>query len=225
MTIRSHLWFVLVLIGLSLPAVAADSKDDRPLVVLLGDSIRMNYQQSVREALAGKAEVWSPKENCRHTFFTLENLEGWLKSRSPDLIHINVELRDIFLNAKTDKPRHTLTAYEKNLRAMFNKLDGPTEAKVIFAIATAVDEKLQAASKSYRRVVRRNKHVRSYNAVARRVAKESKVTVNDLNAFMVNAGPEKIFRPTDGIQLSPSGCKLIGNKVARVIASKLSIQP
>ena len=33
-----------------------------PLVVLIGDSIRMGYQDHVASQLAGRAEVWVPEE-------------------------------------------------------------------------------------------------------------------------------------------------------------------
>ena len=32
-------------------------------VILIGDSIRMGYQETVREQLGGRAGVWGPAEN------------------------------------------------------------------------------------------------------------------------------------------------------------------
>ena len=118
-----------------------------PTVVLLGDSIRDNYQNAVGKALEGKANIWSPKDNCRHTAYMLENLDRWLEGQeNAQVIHVNVGLHDLYLNAKTGMPRHTLETYEKNLRAIFAKLDELSDAKVIFALTTVVDEKLQAES-------------------------------------------------------------------------------
>lgn len=195
-----------------------------PKVVLLGDSIRMNYQAPAIAALEGKAQVWKPKDNCKHTFYVIENIERWLTESggAPQIIHINVGLHDMYLNGKTDKPRHTIETYEKNLLAIFAMLDELTDAKIIFALTTVVDEQLQAESEGYGRVVRRNSDVQVYNAKARNVAEELGVAVNDLNAFMKKTGPEKILSPSDGIHLSPEGCELMGAEVARVISEALS---
>ncbi len=190
---------LLALLGVALlsGSVSAQEKSPSPSlprVVLLGDSIRMNYQGAVKKALEGKAEVWSPEDNCRHTAFFLENLERWLEGKSPDVIHLNIGLHDMYLNEKTGKTRHSLDTYEVNLRAIFARLHEMTDAKLIFALTTVVDEELQAKSKGYGRVVRRNEDVRAFNARAREVATEMGVAVNDLHAFMEEVGPEKILR-------------------------------
>lgn len=208
--------FLLLASLLTVPA-----KADTPLVVLLGDSIRMNYQAAATEQLAGIARVWAPKENCRHTVFTLENLDQWLNDKNPKVIHINVGLHDMYLDAKSARTRHTLAAYEKNLRAIFAKLRKLTEAKVIFASTTSVNEKRQAASKGYKRVVRRNSDVDRFNQSARAIARETGIEVNDLNAHMKKLGADKVLRESDGIHLSPFGCKALGKQVAKAIADQL----
>ncbi len=83
-----------------------------------------------------------------------------------------------------------------------------------------VDEKRQPES-GYGQVVRRNADIEIYNAKARAVAKESGITVNDLNAFMKKTGPEKILT-SDGVHLSPEGRELMGAEVARVISEHLT---
>ena len=205
-----------------MPFVAA-AAESPPLVVLLGDSIRMNYENVVKDKLKGKAEVWSPKENCAHSAHTLVNLEKWLAGRKPQVVHINVGLHDMYLDAKTGKTRHTLAIYDKNLRAIFAKLSRLTDTKIVFALTTAVIEKRQAESKGYKRVVRRNEDVDRFNSRAREIAKELGVAVNDLNAFMKQSGPEKLLRE-DGIHLTPAGCETLGGKVAEMIRQQLSLQ-
>lgn len=193
-----------------------------PTVVLLGDSIRMNYQAAVISSLEGKAVISAPTDNCAHTVYMLENLDRWLLGHEDaQVIHLNVGLHDMYLDAKTGKPRHTLEMYEENLRAIFEKLDALSDAKVIFALTTVVNETHQSESKGYGRVVRRNKDIEIYNAKARTVAKEMGVQVNDLYRFMKESGPASILRPSDGIHLSPEGCTIMGREVARVILEKL----
>ena len=46
-------------------------------VLLLGDSIRMGYCSYVKEALAEKAEVIYPAENCRSSQNIIMGLASW----------------------------------------------------------------------------------------------------------------------------------------------------
>ena len=43
-------------------------------VMLIGDSIRLNYQSVVEEELSGEYSVWAPDENCRFAKYTLTEL-------------------------------------------------------------------------------------------------------------------------------------------------------
>ncbi len=212
---------VAFLLALTLASIASAAAP-RPLVILLGDSIRMNYQSVTKSSLKDEADVWSPKDNCAHTAYTLENLNRWLKEagREPAVVHINVGLHDMFLNAKTGKTRHTLETYDQNLRAIFARLQDKTDARIIFALTSAVLEDRQAASKGYKRVVRRNEDVDRFNARAASIAREMGVGINDLNAFMKSNAPGKLLRD-DGIHLSPAGMAAIGEQVARVISKEL----
>ena len=184
---------------------------------MLGDSIRMNYQSEVMTALKGKASVWAPKENCRHTAFIIEKLDLWLSDKKPNVIHINVGLHDMFLNAKSDKTRHTLETYSRNLREILKRLKRYKSAKIIFATTTPVIEDWQAKSKGYKRVVRRNADVNRFNQAAQKVAKDLGVTVNDLNRVSNEAGAQKILRKSDGIHLSQDGTRILGQHVAKQI--------
>ncbi|MCF7849410.1 MAG: hypothetical protein K9M45_11225 [Kiritimatiellales bacterium] len=174
------------------------------------------------EALEGQAVVWPPADNCQHTAYMLENLERWLAGKKPRVVHVNVGLHDMFLSAKSGEPRHTLETYGKNLRAIFTKIRPLTDAKVVFALTTAVNEKRQADSETYGRVVRCNADIERYNAKAREVAKELNIPVNDLNAFMKQNDADRIICQKDGIHLSPAGCDLLGGRVAQVILKHLS---
>ena len=46
--------------------------------VLIGDSIRRNYQRRVQARLDGEAEVWGPWENCRHSLWALDHYDQWV---------------------------------------------------------------------------------------------------------------------------------------------------
>ena len=63
-------------------------------VTLLGDSIRMGYEPTVRAELADVAEVWAPEGNCMHSVHHVFNLSmnnnifnpevGFMAPRSAD---------------------------------------------------------------------------------------------------------------------------------------------
>ena len=188
-----------------------------PVVILLGDSIRMNYQNVVVAELQGRATVWSPEENGQHTGFTLDNLEAWVKGRNAAVVHINVGLHDMFLSAKTDQPRHSLDVYTANLQAIFEKLMTLTDATIVFALTTPVDEERQAVSETYGRVVRRSEDIVRYNVAATKVARAAEVQINDLFTFSNKVGANKVLRQTDGIHLSDEGLERVGKHVADVI--------
>ena len=57
--------------------------------MLIGDSIRMNYQDRVRQMLEGQAVIHAPAENCRFAAFTLFELSGWAPDNDYDVIHWN----------------------------------------------------------------------------------------------------------------------------------------
>ena len=223
-----HLTSIVIAFFL-VPLVARSAEnatpDDLPVVILLGDSIRMNYQNTVAAELKGKAIVWSPKENCRHSAYTLEQVEKWLKGRKASVVHINVGLHDLWLNSETGPPRHSLDVYAANLRKIFARLKELTDAKIVFALTTPVDEKWQAASETYGRVVRRNPDIVKYNEKAAEIAKESDVRINDLHAICIKAGVKNVLRESDGIHLSKTGEEVIGKHVARCVLSILEESP
>ena len=201
-------------------AANAEAGSAPAVVILLGDSIRMQYQKTVRVELEGKATVWSPKENCCHTRYTLERLEKWVKGRNASVVHVNAGLHDLYLSAKTGQPRHSLEVYSANLRAIFAKLKELTDADIVFALTTPVVEARQVTS-NYKRVVRGNPQIAAYNRRAVEIAKEMGVRIDDLHAVAMEAGAESVIG-NDGVHLSRKGVAVIGKQVARCLLSVLS---
>lgn len=189
---------------------------EKPTVILLGDSIWGGYQNNVVTALEGKATVWSPKENGQHTGYTLQQLEKWIKGCEASVVHINVGLHDLFLSSKTDESRHSFDVYTANLRRIFTKLKQLTDAEIIFALTTPVDDQRQASSETYKRVVRRNSEISTYNRRAVEIATEFGVRVNDLHAVVLEMGVGQAIRD-DGVHLSANGGDVVGEQVAHSI--------
>ena len=68
-------------------------------ILLLGDSIRENYQEKVKELLFGdNCEIFHPDENCRFSRYTLNSLKFWLPMcPNPDIVHWNNGLWDTLI--------------------------------------------------------------------------------------------------------------------------------
>ena len=110
-----------------------------PLIVLIGDSIRMGYQDHVASQLAGRAEVWSPEENGGDSRNVLAHLDDWVFSRQPGLVHVNCGLHDLkrAFGAESEVP---LAEYERNVRQILQRLQRELDGGVVWATTTPVDE-------------------------------------------------------------------------------------
>ena len=67
-------------------------------VFLVGDSIRIGYQDRVRDLLGEDYTVYTVDENCRYTKFTLWGMFSWtegLGMQHFDLIHWNTGIWDL----------------------------------------------------------------------------------------------------------------------------------
>src|SRR5690606_22154370 len=125
-----------------------------PNVLILGDSISIGYTLQVRQALAGKANVFRPHtadgtkaENCSGTTKGVKAIDRWLGDRKWDVIHFNWGLHDLKhvtepggnkVSSKASDPlQATVEQYAKNLEQIVKKLEA-TDATLIFATTTPV---------------------------------------------------------------------------------------
>ena len=94
-------------------------------VVLIGDSIRMGYQDSVRRELEGEARVWTPDQNGGTSADVLDHLDEWVLARGADVVHLNCGLHDLKKSFESGDPEIPPEQYSANIRAVF---DGVREA-------------------------------------------------------------------------------------------------
>src|ERR671921_400634 len=89
--------------GLCLAAApqAKEETPSLPVVVLIGDSIRMGYTPVVAETLKGVAEVVSAAENGEDSRNVLKNLDAWAIAPKPAVIHFNAGLHDLKADKQT----------------------------------------------------------------------------------------------------------------------------
>jgi lysophospholipase L1-like esterase len=190
---------------------ANDQPNALPRVLLIGDSISMGYEPSVRKILDGKANVERIDGNGGSTKRGLVKLDEWLGEKKWDLIHFNFGLHDLKL--PPEGVGHTTPeTYEKNLRELVARLKS-TGATLVWATTTPVPDGGIIAPD------RRFGDVAAYNQIAAKVMKENGVEINDLNA-LVTPHLEKYLRPKD-VHYNQDGSDLLAKQVARTIEANL----
>jgi hypothetical protein len=120
------------------PDVITQEDEHMKKVLLLGDSIRQNYQPLVTEKLAGRAEIIAPTANCCFAGFTLTCLTGWLRDLgTPDIVHWNNGLWDTVIRFSEDGAFTPVEEYVRTMGRILRELK-KTGAHVIFATSTPV---------------------------------------------------------------------------------------
>lgn len=202
------------------PTVSGAFLDRLPKVVLLGDSIRLGYQDHVRDALQSEAHVLFPPENCRFLQYLLRFVGNWKDDGQwggdAALVHWNAGLWDC-LRVDGEPPITPLPFYREMLARSHRRLrrNFPV-AKIVFATTTPVNE---AGYRKPERFLRLNAEIEAYNAAAREVLAPLGEAFDDLYAVMAGASPDDHSDQTHWN--TPSGTRRIGDAVVRCIRGAL----
>ena len=150
-------------------------------ILLIGDSIRIGYDKTVKSALDGVANVCFPEENCRFASYLLRYLHEYknlLPDGHADIVHWNAGLWDC-LRLFEEDPHTPLDVYEYYIDRICLRIKKIfPDAKVIFATSTSViSEKMSADFKRY------NEDIEKYNEAAVKIAKAHGFYINDLYAL------------------------------------------
>jgi len=187
-------------------------------VVLVGDSICMGYEETVRSQLAGLAEAWAPEENGGTSENVLAHLDEWVLARRADVVHVNCGLHDIKTEFGRDTAAVPLSAYAENIRRILTRLRDETEATVVWASSTPVNQDWHNANKPFARF---EADVVAYNAAASEIARELGIVVNDLFSVVCSAGRDGLLAE-DGVHFGPEGSAVLGETVAGCIKGVLA---
>jgi lysophospholipase L1-like esterase len=190
-------------------------------ILLIGDSIRMGYEATVRAELAGVADVWSPQENGGTSRNVLAHLQEWVLDRTPALVHLNCGLHDLKREFGQTENAVPLAEYRANLGRLFDAVRQRTAARLIWAATTPVNEEWHHRNKPFDRLER---DVDAYNRVAREEAEARGIPVDDLFAVVRDAGRDRLLL-SDGVHFNPEGCTLLGKAVAACLRAHLEPAP
>lgn len=198
------------------PTVGDDS--DLPRVLVIGDSISMNYHEAAKAALKGVANYHRCEGNSFSSNYGMQYADFWLgdftkPGQQWDVIQFNHGLHDLKQTGPDAPYATSLEDYKANLRRLITRLK-QTDAQLIFATTTPVPKSTGG------RYGRQQGAEVAFNAAAREVlADYPDILVNDLckvvnESSVFDAG----FRKTADVHYyKPEEQKALGNAVAERI--------
>ena len=142
-------------------------------IFLIGDSIRIGYDQYVRELMADTAQLYWPEDNARFAGYTLRYLHEWAghdcDPKAIDVVHWNNGLWDA-LHVLGEDAQTPAPEYAQTLRRIARRLKNVfPNARIVFALTTfVIEERMNPL------FYRRNGEIERYNAAARAVMAEER---------------------------------------------------
>lgn len=163
-------------------------------VLLIGDSIRVGYDKSVKASLEGIANVYFPAENCRFAAFVFRHFTDYMtkiEDRKIDVIHWNAGLWDL-LRQFGEEPNTPFEHYKYYIDRICQRMRKfYPNAKIIFATSTSV----QTEKMDPNMFIRYNDEIEKYNEAAAEIVKKYGMEVNDLYSLSVTL-PEEAHSDT-----------------------------
>lgn len=190
-------------------------------VLLLGDSIRQNYQEYVKEHLREKAEVFYPNDNGRFCSFTLRYLHDYVRiftqvdHRNFDIIHFNFGLWDVLHLSNEDRTFTSEQEYADLLIRLCNRMNYLCPgAKLIFALTTSI---IEPGFEPGERVGKRfNKDIKRFNQIAEQTLSMRVDAINDL--WNVSKNLPAMSHSDDVHFETAMGIEKLGQKVVDAIS-------
>ena len=190
---------------------------DKKIVLLIGDSMRMGYCETVKNELVDIAEVVYPNDNCRFTQYVLTMLNAWAglcDKEKVDLVQFNCGHWDAAHFGGEEFPLNSIEVYTQNIRRIIKRIRTTfPNAKVVFATSTPMNPN-GTCSINYRTT----EDIIRYNEAALSVVREMNVEVNDIFSFMQDWGSECF---ADYGHLTKEYFEILGKHVAGYIREKL----
>lgn len=154
-------------------------------VLLLGDSIRINYQEYVKQNMEGIANVYYPNDNGKFCQLTLRYLHEWIDALSKhgqisfDVVHFNCGLWDILRLSNEKEPFTDIEQYAVLLERIVNRIKFLCpNTTIIFALTTKVIE--PGFEPGIAIGERKNEDIKRYNEVAIKTLSRRGIIIDDL---------------------------------------------
>ena len=174
-------------------------------ISLIGDSIRMQYQDKVKATIGESFEVFSPEENCRFAKYNLRGMWDWKEGmQGSRIVHWNCGLWDI-CDIFGDGMFTDVDEYVKTVLRIADILLSRHE-RVIFATTTPVRN-----NNPYNR---NSKIIEYNNSIVPELIKKG-VIINDLHSLIYRDVDTLVS--DDLIHLSDEGLSVCADAVSKMI--------
>lgn len=195
---------------------------NKPRILIIGDSISIGYMPFVKQKMADRADVVHNPGNAQHTGTGLEKIEEWVGDGKWDIVQFNWGLWDLCyrhpdskVQGNRDKVKgdvtYTVEAYAANLDSLATRLKTLTRAKLIFVTTTYVPE--NEAGRFQNDALR-------YNEAAKKVMKKHSILVNDLYEPSIPIHRED-GKGSDDVHYSNQGYEKLSAFVARFLDAEI----
>ena len=186
-------------------------------VLLLGDSIRMGYQEYVKELLKDEYEVYFSEDNGRFATYTLWQANQMFKYYGHfDVVHWNNGYWDMNVEAPMTEAMLSVEDYCRCLQRII-RLCRENADHIIFATTTPVLQQGGAldVENTGGFIQYRNEWVTAYNDAAKRVMKQEGVPVNDLYELMCQ--DKNYYKCPDMLHLTEEGYRICARQIADLV--------
>ena len=190
-------------------------------VLLMGDSIRMGYDEFVRDLLKDTCEVVYEEDNGRFSAYSLWQINQiFRRERHFDVVHWNNGYWDMHIEPPMSGPIHPVTEYVSFLRRMLAEIRR-NGARPIFATTTPILAPEAADALGYHSDWDhyRDEWVREYNGAAVALMTAEGVPVNDLYA-LCKKDPQ-YYKCPDRLHLTEEGYRRCAGQVAAMVVREL----
>ena len=194
-------------------AANALGAEEKPKVLIIGDSISIGYTPLVQQLLSESCIVQRTPVNCRSSKFGVDHVKQWIAEGEWDVIHFNFGLWDWYGWGQDSKA--TVESYSKNLETIVKDLH-VTGATLIFATTTPPCAEAEETS----RVLVTNARARQFREAALKVMDANGVAVNDLYNKVLPDIAAHQKSPHD-VHFKPAGIAALAEKVSASILEVL----
>jgi dienelactone hydrolase/lysophospholipase L1-like esterase len=149
------------------------------------------------------------------------HLDAWLAGPAPDVVHVNCGLHDLRRDRRGGAYQVPLDQYAANLRALVDGVRRATDAALVFATSTPIDDARHAGRDAA--FDRFDADVRRYNDCAVEVMRAAAVPVHDLYWVVETGGRADLLGP-DGTHFTPGGYARLAGAVADCVRRQLIVR-
>lgn len=196
---------------------------DKPSILIIGDSISIGYTPFVTEDLSNKADVFHNPGNAQHTGTGLKKIEEWIGNKKWDIIQLNWGLWDLCyrhpdskVQGNRDKVKgkitYTIDEYASNLDSIVTILLRKTEAKLIFVTTSYVPK--NEAGRFENDAIR-------YNEAAKKIMEKHSVIINDIYHQSIPIH-QKFGKGSDDVHYSNQGYEKLSELVTKFLETEIA---